>query len=128
MLPRLARALVIVTLTISLGAHWAVLQSVAWTGMLVTYVKQAGISQGISMTFDGRHPCCLCKAIQKGKAEERKQRPQAAPTVKDLKLNLPPSALSFDHPPHPAVSSFPSEFYTGWSSPPELPPPEPAPR
>ncbi len=126
MLPRLARALVIVALTISLGAHWAFLQSVAWVGMVYTYAKQAGLSEGISMTFDGDHPCCLCKAIQKGKADERKQQQKAAAPSNDLKLGLPPVKFVFDHPPRPPLSLFVPSLLSEWISSPELPPPRPA--
>ena len=58
-------------LVLSLGLHWAVLQTVAWTGMLVRYTRDNGLSRAISMTFDGRHPCALCKVVQKGQAEDQ---------------------------------------------------------
>jgi hypothetical protein len=124
-LPRLAKALVIVALTISLGAHWAFLQSLAWAGMLYTYSKQVGLSQGLAMTFDGDHPCGLCKTIQKGKAQERKQEQESAPVSKELKLDLPPMNFVFDHPPHPALPISVLQRETEWDCPPELPPPRP---
>lgn len=58
-------------LVLSLGLHWAVLQTVAWTGMLVSYTRDNGLSRAISMTFDGRHPCALCKVVQQGQAGDQ---------------------------------------------------------
>jgi hypothetical protein len=60
-------------LVVSLGLHWALLQTVAWTGMLITYAHDAPLHDAVAKTFDGQHPCTLCKVIQKGRAEERKQ-------------------------------------------------------
>jgi hypothetical protein len=53
--------------------HWTLLQTVAWTGMVIRYSQHASLQQAISITFDGEHPCALCKAIQTGRAEEQKR-------------------------------------------------------
>jgi hypothetical protein len=58
-----------------LGGHWAVLQVGAWAGMIVQYSQQSGLIAGLSQTFDGMHPCPICKAIQKGKKQEDKKAP-----------------------------------------------------
>ena len=58
-----------------LGGHWAVLQTTAWMGMLVQYSQQAGLKAGLAQTFDGEHPCSVCKAIQDGKKHEQKKAP-----------------------------------------------------
>lgn len=72
----LTRWLVIVTLTLSLGAHWILLQSVAWAGMFVSYSRQASLTEAIIKTFDGNHPCCLCKIVRQGKASENRKESQ----------------------------------------------------
>lgn len=69
---RLTRLLVVLTLTLSLGAHWVLLQSVAWVGMAVKYSQDATITEALSKTFDGQHPCKLCKAVQEGRQSEKK--------------------------------------------------------
>lgn len=70
-------------LVMSLGMHWALLQTVAWTGMVISYSQRAPLREAISKTFDGKHPCALCKAIQKGRAEEQKRDSQQfTPSVK----------------------------------------------
>jgi hypothetical protein len=76
---RLQKWLVVLALVMSIGGHWAVLQSVAWVGMAVNYSKDASLSQALEKTFDGKHLCKLCKIVRAGKkAEDRR----------DLKINL----------------------------------------
>lgn len=72
MLVRLANALLIVALLMATGAHWAVLQSVAWTTMLAHNLRSGSLAEAVEHTFDGRHPCCLCKQIAAGKDSEKK--------------------------------------------------------
>lgn len=70
------------------GAHWAVLQVTAWTGMLVTRAPELGVARAVETTFDGAHPCRMCEAVEVGKQEEQKQQP-VSPTpgaVKEVKL------------------------------------------
>lgn len=55
------------------GAHWAVLQMAAWTGMLVKRAQVTGVAEAIQTTFDGRHPCAMCAAIESGQKEEQKE-------------------------------------------------------
>ena len=76
----------VMVLALSLGLHWAVLQTAAWTGMLVSYSRHSSFSEALSKTFDGKHPCSLCIAVQKGRAGEKEQDQQ--PVKSDLKLFL----------------------------------------
>ena len=70
-------------LVFTLGLHWAFLQTIAWTGMIVRHALAAPLSQAVSKTFDGKHPCALCKFIKSGRAEEEKQeRKQVKPAFK----------------------------------------------
>jgi hypothetical protein len=64
--------LVVLALVLSTGLHWAALQTVAWTTMLADNLRQQSLTQAVSQTFDGQHPCCLCKAIAAGKQSEKK--------------------------------------------------------
>lgn len=52
------------------GGHWGVMQAVAWSKMLVNYSAQDGLMEGARKTFDGEHPCHMCKAIEEGKKKE----------------------------------------------------------
>ncbi len=40
-------------------------QEVAWVNMLVTYTQERGLKRGVIETFDGEHPCELCKTAEK---------------------------------------------------------------
>ena len=62
----------------AMGTHWLALQSVAWTSMLAENLQTTTSWQvAITRTFDGRHPCCLCKEIAKDKQSEKKSDAQA---------------------------------------------------
>jgi len=54
------------------GAQWGLLQSVAWTTMLINNLHTASLKQAVETTFDGNHPCCMCKAIAAAKKAEKK--------------------------------------------------------
>jgi len=72
MVARFARLVLIVTLVLTTGLHWAFLQSVAWTVMLADNLNHGSVAQAVERTFDGKHPCSLCKAIAAGKQSEHK--------------------------------------------------------
>lgn len=90
---------VVLALCLSVGLHWCILQSIAWAGMVVNYARDTSISEAIQKTFDGKHPCALCKAIQKGKQAGRNQESNFSKKRLDpcVKLELP--ALYFPSPP-----------------------------
>ena len=66
------------------GGHWIALQSLAWGTMLVDYGRASGFREAVSKTFDGQHPCALCKSIQKNSASEKKSGAQVAANKVDL--------------------------------------------
>ena len=65
------------------------LQVVAWTGMVVTRCQQGTLSQSITTTFDGAHPCPLCTLI----AQQRQQHPDRQAAVLQLMQRLGKVAL-----------------------------------
>jgi hypothetical protein len=84
---RLSQILIVAALVLSIGLHWAVLQSAAWVGMAVAYsVEKGSLTDGLSDTFDGNHPCRLCKAVQQG--QESKSEDNQAPTTKTKEVKL----------------------------------------
>lgn len=38
--------------------------------MVAAYTKQSTLSQALRKTFDGKHPCCLCKVVEAGKKSQ----------------------------------------------------------
>lgn len=55
------------------GGHWAVLQTMAWTSMIIEYSQNATFAEALTKTFSGKAPCKMCKAIDKGKEKESRQ-------------------------------------------------------
>src|SRR5271170_8520217 len=74
-----------------LGAHWALLQTVVWTTMLADNLCTHSVKEAVTETFDGKHPCCLCKAITAGKKSEKKNEF----TAQTQKLEFPPTQENF---------------------------------
>jgi hypothetical protein len=69
---RLGHVLLIVALLAATGGHWALLQTMAWTNMLADNLRTGSVGEALAKTFDGKHPCSLCKQICAGKKSEKK--------------------------------------------------------
>jgi hypothetical protein len=84
---RLGKIFVVISLVAMLGAHWALLQTVAWTTMLADNLRTHSLTESVTRTFDGKYPCPICKAIAAGKKSERKNEF----TAQTQKLEFPPA-------------------------------------
>jgi hypothetical protein len=115
---------VVLTLMISIATPWSLLQTAAWCGMLMRYSQSASLSQAIEMTFDGEHPCQLCKWIRQGQQEEReKQNPVNTSPESKFQLALPPTVNLALYPPSRAsVCQFPESSGRRPMRPPTPPP------
>jgi|ERR1041384_7051921 hypothetical protein len=69
---RLGHLLLALALLGAVGAHWAVLQSVAWTSMIVENTRHEPLGIAVARTLSGERPCDLCKRIAAGKQSEQK--------------------------------------------------------
>jgi hypothetical protein len=69
---RVRNSLLILVLLAGTGAHWGALQSVAWTRMHAENLRTASFADAVSRTFDGQHPCSLCKVIASAKKSEKR--------------------------------------------------------
>ena len=75
-----ARVVGLVLILSLTGGHWMLLQSVAWARMLVNYSRVASFQTAVVHTFDGNHPCSMCKQIQQAKQSSRQEmKPSEAP-------------------------------------------------
>ena len=121
MFARLAKCFVVAALVLTTGAHWAALQTVAWTTMLANNLRSDSFATAVSKTFDGEHPCPLCKAIAAGKKSEKRSA-AIAPT---LKMEFPPVAdrLILNPPAQFTKLTAPDFFAESIPSKPPLPPP-----
>ena len=104
MLPKASKWLLVVMLCVTLGFHWTLLQSVAWVGMMVNYSCQGSIKDAVAKTFDGQHPCPLCKLVREGKKARRS--PQAQQIVKKIDLFAGQAAAFYFPPCRPSSPSF----------------------
>jgi hypothetical protein len=43
--------------------------------MIIQYSQHGGIRAGLTETFDGAHPCSLCRAIKAGNKKEQNKAP-----------------------------------------------------
>ncbi|MBE7503391.1 MAG: hypothetical protein HS113_24500 [Verrucomicrobiales bacterium] len=118
------KSLSVLLLVLSLGLHWAALQTVAWAGMIVAYAKEGTVREAISKTFDGEHPCPLCKAIEQGREHEKQQDQKTLKPSGKLDPGILCQALHLDfrarfEPPSPAGAHSPARSDS---------PPKPRPR
>ena len=70
---RASQYLLIMTLMVSMGGHLALLQTIAWGNMLVDFSGKTSFSEAVGKTFDGEHPCPLCKVVKKSKRDDEKK-------------------------------------------------------
>lgn len=92
MFKRLGKIFLVLALVAMLGAHWALLQTVAWTAMLADNLHSDSFCAAVSKTFDGNHPCDICKAIAAGKQSEKK----TDFSFQSQKLEFPPLKENFN--------------------------------
>ena len=67
---RLTHFIVLAAFVFSCGGQWYVLQCVAWVKMLHDYSQMVPFTEAVGMTFSGKYPCAICKAIADKKQSE----------------------------------------------------------
>jgi hypothetical protein len=111
----------VLALAWTIGLHWALLQSVAWTGMVIAYAQDAGLKEALVRTFDGKHPCPLCKEIAKGKQSEKKSDFQ--PEMKKFEFSHATTSFVFSPPQYFWTVRSRDGFGSARSHEPPVPPP-----
>ena len=104
-------------LFLSAGGHLALLQGVAWTTMVRDFSRTGSVTSAVEKTFDGKHPCPLCKKIASARAHEEKA-PVTVKAEKKAELFVStsseivpiPIVRCFSYPPHPFVN-VPERFF-----------------
>jgi hypothetical protein len=79
------RKLTAIALILLMQGPAMLVQEVAWVKMLVSYTQERGLKRGVIETFDGNHPCKLCKKA----AEIRQQQHSQEPTEKQVPTQRP---------------------------------------
>ncbi len=64
--------------------------------MLLSYSRSGSVASAVEKTFDGDHPCPLCKAISKGEQNGKKQEFQSSGKIdmdcmRPVEAFVPPS-------------------------------------
>lgn len=103
---KVIRWIILGMMCLSLGLHWAVIQGIAWTTMLVSYSQSDGLIQAVTKTFDGQHPCPLCEAVEEGNgktggkdaAEGRISLKKFEAVIADIFRIMPPAARRLTYP------------------------------
>jgi hypothetical protein len=83
------RHLLIAALLLTMGGHQAVLQTVAWGNMLREYSKGSSVTEAAKKTFDGEHPCHLCKVVKESRKQEEKKALVKAESKMDVTMPVP---------------------------------------
>jgi len=108
----------------TLGGHWLALQSLAWARMIRDFSRHESLVSALAKTFDGKHPCKLCLAIQDGRSSEKKsEQPELTQKIDGY--------LPVNHVALRGVAQYPSvalppRAFSEWSEPPPTPPPRSA--
>ena len=69
---RLMTLVMALALFLVAGGHWAMLQGVAWATMVKDFSKTGSLTEAVGKTFDGKHPCAMCKKIASARTSEEK--------------------------------------------------------
>ncbi len=88
LLPRIARLVVVAAICLSLGLHWALLQGVAWAGMLVSFASEGAVIEAVQKTFDGQHGCALCHKVKEGRDSSPELPQQTAHSMQKINAVL----------------------------------------
>jgi hypothetical protein len=95
-LSRLPKLLLALALASSIGLHWAFFQTLAWAQMVISYSQNASLSEALVKTFDGKHPCKLCKNIAESKRTEKQS--DSDLDLKKFEFSFATSAFIFQAP------------------------------
>lgn len=112
-----------------LAGPLGVLQLVAWSQMIKDYSQEKGLVAGVVKTFDGKHPCQLCKKISVSQQEEQNKPvlPESKHEMVSKWLGLLPSmelpALDWRGAIVVTLFVAPAESISQWGSTPPVPPP-----
>ena len=120
-LRKASRLIVILALLASIGGHWALLQSVAWTRMLIERTHADSFATAVQTTLDGEHPCDMCKRITEGKQSE--QQPEKSQVKVKMDLLCERRLIAIAPPSEPMIfQSGPTEGTPRAERPPVPPP------
>ena len=75
----LSKLLCLIAAITLMDGHIVALQSYAWASMLHDRIPEQGVSEAITTTFDGEHPCEHCLTAQKLSTTKNAQEKETTP-------------------------------------------------
>jgi hypothetical protein len=119
---RIIHLVVLVAFVCSCGGHWAAFQVIAWANMIREYSAMVPTAQAVEMTFSGKYPCPICKAIAEKRSSEQQK---ALAFDKYGKKFISSAAITITMRTSVAVNEYPDfhAFLDSRTEPPLLPPP-----
>jgi hypothetical protein len=108
---RIMTMMMALALFVAIGGPLAVLQGVAWATMIRDYSRTGSVTAAVEKTFDGKHPCAMCKKIAAQRSHDEKT-PATVQAEKKAEVFIAlgtaivplPIVRCFAHPPHPFVN------------------------
>jgi len=122
-LQRFAQRGIVLLVCLSLGFHWALLQGIAWTGMLVAYASEGSVVEAVEKTFDGLHPCALCAKVKEGRDSDQQQPLPVEQSMKKMSAVLASGIRLIAPPAESWFFAVLRERRVKWTEAPEPPPP-----
>jgi hypothetical protein len=118
---RLTHIVVLAAFVFSCGGQWGVLQCVAWVNMIHDYSQMVPFKEAVTMTFSGKYPCSICKAIAEKKNSDQQK---ALSLDKYDKKFISPSAVAIVNPSNSVFQypAFLSSLKSRIDTPPSPPP------
>jgi hypothetical protein len=112
----LAKLFCLVAAVTILEVPTVLLQSYAWATMLTDRIPEQGLSEAVSTTFDGEHPCEHCLTVQE--LQQNKQESGGSIPVQQLQLGnlklIGLSALGINLPVTPPATLLPhTDIHSG---------------
>lgn len=120
---RLAQRGMVLLVCLSLGMHWALLQGIAWTGMLISFASKGTVIEAVEKTFNGQNACALCQKVKQGQASDDDQPQQNGQAVKKIDAVLVQTTKLVVPAGETIVFAVISEEGTRTNARPEMPPP-----
>ena len=117
----IAKLIVATSLTFSIGGHWGLLQTIAWSSMLLDYSQNLTWTSALSKTIDPDTSCRICEFVQEGKQRESNR--NYLKTQFKIDLVCEQREIVLNYPDIAADKIIPVTLQSQFHSPPIAPPP-----
>lgn len=99
---RAALILTLIAWLLATGAHWDVLQSVAWGRMFVRNAATMPLADALRLTFAPGSSCSLCAVVSEARQQRTATEAPAPEPERKITLDVGPAVAGVTPPPAPA--------------------------